>query len=76
MCIYSFLTGSNLHGFVNDFESKTKKTNLPELLHQLKIRTGDYNINEDNMSRVKTIDDKIKVLEYTYANQILSENNM
>lgn len=50
-------------------------TNLPELLHQLKLRTGDYSIKESKMDKVRDIDNRIKDLEYEYINDILTINH-
>ena len=68
----NYSVGSNLHGFVSDFERKTKAKNLPELLHQLKLKTGDYEVKEENMLKVKQIDERIKNIQYKYANDILT----
>ena len=68
----NYSVGSNLHGFVSDFERKTKAKNLPELLHQLKLKTGDYEVKEENMLKVKQIDERIRNIQYKYANDILT----
>lgn len=56
-------------------KTKTTMTNLPELLHQLKLRTGDYSIKESKMDKVRDIDNRIKDLEYEYINDILTINH-
>ena len=68
----NYSVGSNLHGFVSDFERKTKAKNLPELLHQLKLKTGDYEVKEENVMKIKQIDEKIHNIQYKYANEILT----
>ena len=63
--------GSNLHGFTKDFKTKTTMTDLPELFHQFKVKTGSYDIKEGGMSKIKEIDDQIKGMEYDYAYELI-----
>lgn len=66
--------GSNLKGIINDFETKIKRRNLPELLRQLKIKTSDFSLGEHKIDAVKEMDDNIRELEFDYVEDILKIN--
>ena len=66
--------GANLKGFTNDFEKKTIRRNLPELLHQMKARIGDYSQRDNKIDNVRDLDKSIRALEFDYVDDILKVN--
>ena len=78
--------GSNLHGFLNDFQKQITKTNIPEManyvgeamaninrLNRLNKNTNELNIIEScvNPELLYDMDENINNLGYDYAEEIL-----
>ena len=66
--------GSNLHGFLNNFMTKTSLTNIPDIIYKVKAKTGDYTIKLNNLDKCVNIDKNINNLEYKYTEDILKLN--
>ena len=80
--------GSNLHGFLNDFQKQITKTNIPEManyvgeamaninrLNRLNKTTNEFDIIEScvNPEILYDMDENINNLGYDYAEEILSK---
>jgi len=66
--------GSNLHGFLNNFMTKTSLTNIPDIIYKVKAKTGDYTVKLNNLDKCVDIDKNINNLEYKYTEDILKLN--
>ena len=64
-----------MHGFVNSFRNKTNKTNIPELINNIRIKTGDYSSKLFHLPYEEETDKKINNIEYDYSDDILKLND-
>ena len=70
----NYKQGSNLHGFLKNFMTKTSLTNIPDIIYKVKAKTGDYTIKLKNLDKCVNIDKNINNLEYKYTEDILTLN--
>ena len=70
----NYKQGSNLHGFLKNFVTKTSLTNIPDIIYKVKAKTGDYTIKLNNLDKCVNIDKNINNLEYKYTEDILTLN--
>lgn len=66
--------GANLKGFTSEFEKRTIRRNLPDLLHQMKVRMGDYSQKDNQIDTIRDLDKSIRALEFDYVDDILKVN--
>ena len=67
--------GSNLYGFTRNFKTKTSKTNIPELMNNLRFKLGDYSIGGLKIEKEKEIDKKISTIDLDCIDDILKLND-
>ena len=67
--------GSNLYGFSSNFKNKTAKTNIPELMNNLRYKLGDYSLGGTKVEKEKEIDKKISTIELDCIDNILKLND-
>ena len=67
--------GSNLYGFTRNFKTKTSKTNIPELMNNLRFKLGDYSIGGSKIEKEKEIDKKISTIDLDCIDDILKLND-
>ena len=67
-------SGSNLHGFLKNFMTKTSLTNIPDIISKVKAKTGDYTIRLNSLNKCIDVDKNINNLEYKYTEDILRLN--
>ena len=67
--------GSNLYGFTRNLKNKTAKTNIPELMNNLRYKLGDYSIGGTKVEKEKEIDKKISTIEFDCIDDILKLND-
>ena len=60
---------------MNGFKRKTQLTNVTELVHNLRIKTGDYSFKVPHAKFEEGIDKKIINMEYDYVEDILKLND-
>jgi hypothetical protein len=66
--------GANLHGYSKRFKQNAL-TNIPELMHNLIIKTSSYGeIDYKNLEKEEEIDKIIHDIEYDYTDDILKMN--
>ena len=72
--LISFKEGSNLHGFINRFHTKTQKMNVPKKIRKLIVKTGDYSVKLPHLLKEVEIGKKIEEIDYNYIDDILKMN--
>ena len=64
-----------MHGYSSRFKQNINSANIPEMVHNLVIKTATYqNIDNKNLEKEIDIDNVIKEIEYNYTYDILKLN--
>ena len=64
-----------MHGYSSRFKQNINSANIPEMVHNLVIKTATYqNIDNKNLEKEIDIDNVIKEIEYNYTDDILKLN--
>jgi hypothetical protein len=65
-----------LHGYSSRFKQNINSANIPEMVHNLVIKTATYqNFDNKNIEKEVDIDNVIKDIEYNYTDDILKMND-
>lgn len=65
-----------MHGYSSRFKQNINSANIPEMVHNLVIKTATYqNFDNKNIEKEVDIDNVIKDIEYNYTDDILKMND-
>lgn len=65
-----------MHGYSSRFKQNINSANIPEMVHNLVIKTSTYqNFDNKNIEKEVDIDNVIKDIEYNYTDDILKMND-
>ena len=65
-----------MHGYSSRFKQNINSANIPEMVHNLVIKTATYqNFDNKNIEKEVNIDNVIKDIEYNYTDDILKMND-
>lgn len=67
--------GSNLHYILKDCVDKITMSNLPEIIHNFQVKTGDRGLSESKIIKIKALDSTLKNLEQESIKEILTNRS-